>query len=320
MTEPDNTAASSHRDIWVDLLLYPGHTLPTAAAPVIVAAGLAVHEQVFAAVPLLLGFLASWLIHVGGVFADNYVLISGHPELPEHPELLAALKDGTLTLRGLMLAIVACFVLAALTGPYLVHIAGVPVIVLGVIGTIASLGYAVSPYSMTKLGITDPLFFIMFGIVAVAGAYYVQAAPAFAAPMAWLIVPRALPLSAFVLGLPIGALVTNVLLIDEIRDRAFDALKGWHTGPVRFGIGWTRGEIVALTAFSYLLPFWFWLGLGFSPWVLLSLLSLPEAIAVARVVCTTDQFDKLRPMTPRAARLSLDYSVLLAIGIAVFTK
>ncbi len=316
MTEP---AASARRDIWIDLLLYPGHTLPTAAAPVMVAAGLAVHQHLFAALPLLAGFVASWLIHVGGVFTDNYVLISRHPELPEHPELLAALNNGTLTLPGLKRAIIACFVLAALTGPYLVHVAGVAAIVLGLIGIAASLGYSVGRYSMTRLGVTDPLFFIMFGIVAVAGAYYVQAAPAFGAATASLIVPQALPLSAFVLGLPVGALVTNVLLIDEIRDRAFDALKGWRTGPVRFGIGWTRGEFIAFTVFSYVVPLWFWRGLGFSPWVLLTLLTLPEAIAVARIVGTTDQFDTLRPMTPRAARLALDYSILLGIGIAVFT-
>ncbi|MGP0094147.1 MAG: prenyltransferase [Xanthobacteraceae bacterium] len=314
-----DSATPSWHDIWIKLLLYPGHTLPTAAAPVVVAAGLAIHDHVFAPLPLLLGFIASWLIHVAGVFTDNYVLISRHADIPEHPELLAALKNGALTLAGLRWAIIACLALAALTGPYLVYVAGLPAIVLGVIGTVASLGYSVGRYSMTKLGIADPLFFIMFGIVAVVGAYYVQAAQAYPSPMSWLIVPQALPLSAFVLGLPVGALVTNVLLIDDIRDRAFDALKGWRTEPVRFGLRWTRAEFVGLVAFAYLMPFWFWLGLGFSPWVLLALVTLPEAVTVTYIICTTDRFEDLFPMTPRASRLALDYSVLLAIGIAVFT-
>jgi 1,4-dihydroxy-2-naphthoate polyprenyltransferase len=317
MTE---SAAPARRDIWVDLLLYPGHTLPTAAAPVIVAVGLAVHDNVFAPAPLLLAFLASWLIHVGGVFTDNYVLISQHSDLPEHPELLAALKNGTLTLRGLKRAVVACFVVAVLPGPYLLYVAGLPVVVLGAIGIAASLGYSLGRYSMTKLGIADPLFFIMFGVVAVAGAYYVQAAPAYGASAGSLFVPQALPFDAFVLGLPAGALVTNVLLIDDMRDRSFDALKGWRTGPVRFGLNWTRREFLALIVLSYIAPFWFWLGLGFSPWVLLILLTLPEAIAVTRVICTCDQLKKLRPMTARTARLALDHSVLLGIGIAVFTR
>ena len=74
----------SRRDIWVQLLLYPGHTLPTAAAPVVVAVGLAIHDRVFAFVPALVAFLGSWCIHVGGVFTDNYELLRRHPDLPEH--------------------------------------------------------------------------------------------------------------------------------------------------------------------------------------------------------------------------------------------
>ena len=48
-------AAQFRRNIWTDLLLYPQHTLPTAAAPVIVAVGLAVHNHVFTPLPLRVG-------------------------------------------------------------------------------------------------------------------------------------------------------------------------------------------------------------------------------------------------------------------------
>jgi 1,4-dihydroxy-2-naphthoate octaprenyltransferase len=153
------------------------------------------------------------------------------------------------------------------------------------------------------LGIADVVFFLMFGVVAVAGMYYVQA--------------HTLPLSAFVLGLPAGAIVTNVLLIDDIRDRDFDALKGWRTGTVRFGRAWTRLEFAGLMAFAYALPFWFWLGLGYRAWVLLPLLTLPPAVRITRTVWTCARFEELFPMTPRTAGLALTYAVLLGIGIAV---
>lgn len=315
MTQPSRM---SRRDIWINLLLYPGHTLPTAAAPVIIAVGLAVHDHVFAPLPVLLGFAASWLIHVGGVFTDNYQLLTKHPEIPEHPELLDALNGGALTLSGLRWAAAACFALALAIGPYLICISGPMVVVLGAIGIAASLGYSLGPYSMTRLGIADPLFFLMFGVVAVAGAYYVQAVTIF--PAAALIAPAALPMIVFVVGLPAGALVTNVLLIDDLRDCDFDRLKGWRTGPVRFGSNWTRTEFVALMIFAYLIPIWFWLGLGFSAWVLLTWLTLPEAINITSVICRERKIELLVPMTPRTARLALDYSVLLAIGISVFTR
>jgi 1,4-dihydroxy-2-naphthoate octaprenyltransferase len=307
-----DTGARARREIWVRLLVYPSHTLPTAAAPVIVAVGLAVHDHVFTPIPVIVAFLASWLIHVAGLFVDNHELLARHPHLPEHPELLGALQNGTLTFSGLRWAAIACLAAAVLTGPYLLQVAGLPVIAIGIVGIVASLGYALGgPFSQTRLGIADPVFFIMFGSVAVAGAYYVQAVPAGAA--------HSLPLAAWVIGLPVGALVTNVLLIDDIRDHEFDAKKGWRTGPVRFGLAWTRSEFVGFVALAYAMPVWFWLGLGFSPWVLLTWLTLPEAVTVTRTVCTTERFETLFPMTPRAAKLALDYSVLLAVGVAVFT-
>lgn len=307
----------SRRKIWVDLLLYPGHTLPTAAAPVLVAVGLAIHDQVFSFLPAFLGFLASWLIHVGGVFADNYALITQHPDIREHPELNEALENGTLTRFDLKAAILTCFVLALLTGPYLLYVAGFLVVAFGIIGLVSSWAYAAGRFAYARLGLADPIFFLMFGVVAVVGIYYVQAAPRYLAASNWFLVVQALPLDAFVLGLPVGALITNVLLIDDIRDRESDKGKGWHTGAVRFGVDWNRRELLALTVFAYVAPFGFWLGRGFSPWVLLPLLTLPQALAVARVVCTSTRFEDLFPMTPKGAFLSLGYAALLAIGVAL---
>jgi 1,4-dihydroxy-2-naphthoate octaprenyltransferase len=308
----------SRRELWLRLLLYPTHTLPTAAAPALVGLGLAYHDRVFSLIPALVGFLASWLLHVGGVFIDNYELLVRHPEIREHPELQEALQNGTLSLNVLRTAIGFCFIAAILTGPYLLHVAGPAVVVFGVLGIVASASYAGGgPLTYARLGLADPIFFLMFGVVAVAGTYYVQAAGFHLDAKAEYFVPQALPWTCLVLGLPVGALVTNVLLIDDIRDRGHDGAKGWHTGSVRFGVAWTRGEIVGLTIFAYAIPFWFWLGLGFGPAVLLPLLTLPRAVSVARTVCMFDAFTELFPMTPKASFLSLYYGALLAIGIAI---
>src|SRR5579864_2273457 len=41
----------SRRDLWLHWMIYPGHSLPTAAAPVLVAMALAARDHVFAALP-----------------------------------------------------------------------------------------------------------------------------------------------------------------------------------------------------------------------------------------------------------------------------
>jgi len=297
------TPSLSRRQLWVGFLLYPGHTLPTAAAPVLVATGLAVHDGVLAPLPLLVAFLGSWLIHLGGVFADQHELVRRHPHIAEHPELLQALADGTLELALLRKSILLCFGLAALTAPYLFYLGGTPALLIGIVGVASSLFYAAGPLRYAPSGLADPIFFAMFGVVAVAGAYYIQA--------------HAFPASAFVVGVPVGALVTNVLIIDDIRDREFDAAKGWRTGAVRFGIGWSRREYLALSVLAYVAPLGFWIGLGLGAWVLLPLLTVPWAVRIGRAVWTSEQREALIPMTPQASLLSLAFSALLAAGIAL---
>lgn len=91
------------------MLLYPGHTLPTALAPVLVAAGLAVHDRVFAAWPAFLALLAGWFVQLGGVLTHNYENLVRHPGDREHPQLVRALREGSLMLFRLKAAILACF-------------------------------------------------------------------------------------------------------------------------------------------------------------------------------------------------------------------
>lgn len=310
----DQTRALSLREVWTRKLIYPGHTFPTAAAPVIVAVGLAVHDRVFAPAPALAAFLAGWLIQFAGVVTDNYENLIQQPDDREHPELVDAIKRGLLTIRDLRATMLASYGLALLAGIYLVWIAGMPVVVIGLASIAASWIYSAGPWPVGRHGLADPLFFLFFGTVSIVGTYYVQAA-AVQESQPWV---AALPLSAFAVSLPIGALITNILIIDDIRDRDFDVVKGKRTVSVRFGRIWSRVEFLALMATSYLAPFWLWLRLDLGAGTLLPLLTLPFGVMIAREVWRRDQFAELVPMTPRAAQLVLGYALLLAIGLAAF--
>lgn len=309
----DRPYTLSWREVWTRKLVYPGHTFPTAAAPVIVATGLAFHNGVFAPIPALAAFLAGWLIQFGGVVTDNYANLIQQPDDREHPELVEAVGSGLVTLAGLRATIMASYGLALLAGIYLVWVGGIPVVVIGLASIAASWIYSAGPWPVGRHGLADPLFFLFFGVVSVVGAYYVQAAAVHGSAN-WV---AALPFGAVAVSLPVGALITNILIIDDIRDRDFDIVKGKRTIAVRFGRTWSRVEFLALLIVSYLLPFWFWLGLGLGAGTLLPLITLPFAGVIARDVWTRDQFAELVPMTPRAALLMLGFSVLLAIGLAV---
>src|ERR1019366_3891980 len=56
---------------------------------------------------------------------------------------------------------------------------------IGLLGLAASLGYAGGPLPYASRGWADLFFLLMFGVVAVVGAYYIQAVSLVAAPGAW---------------------------------------------------------------------------------------------------------------------------------------
>jgi 1,4-dihydroxy-2-naphthoate octaprenyltransferase len=316
MSRPATLSTPTRRDVWVRMLLYPRHTLPTAAAPVAVATGLAVADGVAAWTPALFAFLAGWLVQLGGVFADNYNNLRRHPDDREHPAFVRALDAGVVSLQTLQRAVWVTYLAGTVAGLSLVWIGGLPALVIGLASILASLAYSSDPFPLGDRALGDPLFFVFFGVVSVVGTYYVQATATLSPPLPLLPPAGSLPVAAFLVSLPVAALTTNILVIDNIRDREFDAEKHEITLAVLLGDTWSRIEYLALLVLAYTIPpvlVW----RGGEPWTLLPLLTLPYAAVVARRVWVRRTHEELIPMTPQAGQVVLAYSVLFGIGLAM---
>jgi 1,4-dihydroxy-2-naphthoate polyprenyltransferase len=299
------------------MLLYPRHTLPTAAAPVIVAYGLAVHARVAAVLPAIAALVAGWFIQVGGVIADNLINLMRHGDDQEHPQFVQALRTGVVSLKELTWGVIGCFSVAAIAGAYLVFVGGLPVIAVGIASVVAALSYSVGPFPLGDHGLGDPLFFAFFGIVSVMATYYVQAASTLGGAWAARVAPGTVTVTALIASLPVAALATNILVIDNIRDFDFDREKNERTLAVLIGKKWSYVEYIVLLALAYAVPLVFWLSSQFSAWVLLPCLSLPYGVLVARWVIRAKTHEALIPMTPQAGQVLLAHSVLFAIGLAI---
>ena len=153
-------------------------------------------------------------------------------------------------------------------------------------------------------------------MVSVAGGYYVQAAAALGASAGTWLPARSAAVRALALGLPIGALTTNILIIDDIRDREFDAVKGKRTLAVRFGARWSRAEFaVAARRWRISRRSGSGWGSGCGAWVLLPLAHAFRTRCRRRATCSRcERYQDLVPVTPKAGRLLLAYSVLLGAG------
>jgi 1,4-dihydroxy-2-naphthoate octaprenyltransferase len=207
------------------------------------------------------------------------------------------------------------FAVAILLGTYLVAVGGVPILVVGLLSVASGVAYTGGPYPLGYHGLGDLFVFVFFGLVAVAGTFYVQAASAVAGvPVG--IPPGTLPLAAVVAGVGPAALSTNILVVNNLRDREEDARADKRTLVVRFGRAAGRAEYLAMLALAAAVPLWF-LGRGHGPAVLLPLLSLPYAAVVTRTVLTETSGAALNPALERTGKLLAAYAALFALGLAL---
>ena len=287
------------------LLASRPHTLPAAAVPVVVGAGAAASEGASFRPAVFLATLASaLLIQIGTNFANDY---SDFHRGADHDGRLGPLRvtqSGLISLDMVRRGIVVAFGAAALLGAWLAWIGGWPIVLIGVASIVCGLAYTGGPWPFGYHALGDVFVFVFFGLVAVAGTAYLQSG-------VWTA-------TALVAAVPIGLLVTNILVVNNLRDLATDRAAGKHTLAVRLGDAGTRAQYALLTVLAYLVPTA--MAFGGTParrWLLLPWISAPLAIALVRKVLGGLSGRELNPMLKRTGQLLLSYGALFAAGLVL---
>ena len=304
----------SRRRAWV--IAARPQTLPAAAAPVIVGVGLALRAGAFAPLPALAALVGAALIQVGTNFANDYYDAIQGADTDDREGFTRVVASGLIEPAEVKRAMWLTFAAAILVGTYLVAVGGVPILVIGLASVAAGIAYTGGPYPLGYHGLGDLFVFVFFGVIAVTGTYYVQAAALVGEAFPLWTPDGTVTLAAVVASLPIAALSTNILVVNNVRDLEEDAATGKRTLAVRFGYGFSRAQYVGLLALAYLAPFWF-LARGDGLAVLLPLVTLPLAAAVARTVLTETSGDALNPALESTGKLLAAYAVAFAVGLAV---
>jgi len=275
-------------------------TLPAALAPVIVGTALALRDGAFAPGPAIAAVLVALLLQIGANFANDVFDFRRGADTAERLGPTRVTQSGLIAERQVLAATIAVIILAAIAGFYLVLRGGVPILILGIAAIIATLAYTGGPFPLGYNGLGEVFVLIFFGFVAVAGTYYVQSLQLTAAVVA--------------AAIPVGALVTNILVVNNLRDRETDQRAGKRTLAVRFGRAGTQREYLILIIVAYLTPLLLWLTGALGPWTLLTWLTLPLA---ARLVRQTRQETgrALNKTLGGTAQLELIFSILFAVGI-----
>ena len=304
----------SRRRAW--LIAARPQTLPAAAAPVIVGVGLAVEAGVFAPLPALAALVGAALIQVGTNFANDYYDAIQGADTDDREGFTRVVASGLIEPAEVKRAMWLTFAAAIVVGTYLVSVGGVPILVIGLASVAAGIAYTGGPYPLGYHGLGDVFVFVFFGVIAVTGTYYVQAAALAAGAFPLWIPEGTVTLAAVVASLPIAALSTNILVVNNVRDVEEDAKTGKRTLAVRFGYRFSRAQYLALLALAYGTPVWF-LARGYGFAVLLPLVTLPLAALVTRTVVTETTGEALNPALESTGKLLAAYAVTFALGLAL---
>ena len=290
--------SGSRLSAWL-LALRP-KTLPAAISPVLVGTMLAWSHDHFAPLPALAAAVGALLLQVLSNFANDYFDFAKGADTADRLGPTRAVAAGLLSPHAMRWGMVTTAALAALVGLYLVTVGGWPILAVGAASLLAAVLYTGGPLPFGYHGLGDLFVFIFFGLVAVAGTYYLQAG--------------ALSTEVLVVAAPVGALITAILVVNNLRDIGTDAKAGKRTLAVMIGARNTQSQFVILLVLAYAAPFLLWLGFERGPAVLLPLLSLPLAWRRAIDIYNATG-SELNPLLGATAQLSLRYSLLLSLGL-----
>lgn len=276
-------------------------TLPAAIAPVAVGSACVGAVGAFRAGPALAALLGAVLIQIGTNLANDLYDFQKGADTADRLGPTRVTQAGLLAPAQVRAGMVLAFAMATAVGLYLVAVAGWPVVAIGLLSIASGIAYTAGPRALGYVGMGDVFVFLFFGVVAVAGTAFVQALTV--PPLAW------------VAAVPVGALATAILVVNNLRDREQDARAGKRTLAVRFGARAARWEYAGLAALAFAATAAIAL-VTRSVWALLPLATAPAAVVLVRAVATHDGA-ALNPYLGRTALLAVAHGGLLAAGIAL---
>ncbi len=280
-------------------------TLSAAVVPVVVGTACAHAAGGVRWAPALAAFAGALLLQIGANFANDVFDFEKGADTAERLGPTRAVQSGLLSPKAMRGGMWLVFALALLIGAYLTSVAGLAILLIGLASIASAIAYTGGPYPLGYHGLGDVFVFVFFGLVAVGGTAFVQLG--------------AVPDLALFAALPVGALATAILVVNNLRDIDTDRRAGKRTLAVRLGERGVLAEYFALLALSYATPLLLVVRHALAWPALLPLISLPSALVLGRAV-SRERGAALNPLLARTAKLLLLFGVLFAAGIVLGRK
>jgi 1,4-dihydroxy-2-naphthoate octaprenyltransferase len=294
------TAPTSPLSTWIAAARL--RTLPAAVVPVVVGTAVAYATRAIAWGPALAALGGALAIQIGTNFANDVFDAERGADGPDRIGPLRAVSAGLITAAAMKRAMIAAFVVASVFGLYLTATVGWPIAAVGLASIIAGIAYTGGPYPLGYHGLGDLFVLAFFGFVAVCGTAFVQLG--------------SVPGLALWASLPVGALATAIIVVNNLRDRPTDARAGKRTLAVRLGRRGAILEFALLLAIAYAVP----IGLAVcahSPWPALPVVTAPLALLRLRQLAGATTGPEFNACLAASAQLLLVHGVAFSIGLVI---
>ena len=299
-TTPQTTTQPGSLQAW--LLASRPATLAAAVVPILVGCACAIAISAVSLLPALATLCAALLIQVGTNFVNDVVDYEKGADTHTRVGPVRVTQAQLLTPRQIRTGTLVVFAFAICLGIYLAILGGWPIVLVGIASIVAGIAYTAGPYPLGYHGLGDVFVFVFFGFVAVCGTAYIQLGH--------------IPILAWWAAIPVGALTTAILCVNNLRDQHTDKTAGKRTLAVRLGQRAVRCEYLILLVTSYSVP----LGLAWSfddAWLLLPCVSSPIAMVLIRNLHRASDGSTYNHILVHTAQLLLLHGILFAIGIAL---
>ncbi|HRI47406.1 MAG TPA: 1,4-dihydroxy-2-naphthoate polyprenyltransferase [Ignavibacteriaceae bacterium] len=275
-------------------------TLLAAFVPVMVGSSLAYVQNSFKPVSAIIALVCAILIQIATNFTnDLYDFLKG-ADTKKRVGPTRVLNAGLVSPSQMKLAIFLTFGLAFILGLYLVFQTGYIILLVGIVSIIAGLAYTAGPYPLAYNGLGDVFVFLFFGFVGTVGTYYVQV--------------LSVNGMALLSSIPVGALITNILVVNNYRDIDQDKIAEKNTLAVILGKAFSKFEYIFLLISSFIIPVLFYMYYEISIWIFLPFLTLPLAYKLVYMLFkyTGEELNKTLELT---AKFSAIFGLLFSLGI-----
>ena len=274
-------------------------TLPAALAPVLVGTGAAAALDGFALPEALLALVVALALQVAVNYANDYSDGTRGTDA-DRVGPMRLVGSGAASPRAVLVAALLSFAVAAVAGLVLAALSSWWLVAVGAVCIVAAWTYTGGPIPYGYRALGEVFVFVFFGLVAVVGTTYVQTGT--------------LEGLAFAVSVPIGLLIVAILVVNNLRDIAGDAVAGKRTLAVLLGERATRSAYTGLLVGALLVV----LAVGVvRPWALLTVLAVPLAVPPVRTVLAGGRGPALITALAGTGRLTLVTGVLLGAGLAL---